>query len=141
MINIPQLTEHIYDVVGAIFEVHKELGPGLNEYVYQEGLEMELTERNFVFERELSFHPSYHGNKMDALFRIDFLCKGDIVVECKSVAELLPVHYAQLFNYMRLLKASCGIIVNFADTTAHIGRYFLDTEMKCIYNANGKKVR
>lgn len=55
--NISKLKEHIFDVVGAIHEVHHELGPGLNEYCYQEGLEIELTERGIPFYRELSFHP------------------------------------------------------------------------------------
>lgn len=141
MINIPSLVKHIYDVVGAIFEVHKELGPGLNEYVYQEGLMMELEEQKIDFEREKSIKPFYHGKPMNASYRVDFLCKGDIVVECKSVSELLPVHYAQLYNYMRLLRIPCGIIVNYASTSVHIGRYFLDPDTGIIYNASGKRVQ
>ena len=114
MIDISKNKEHIYDVIGAIHEVHKELGPGLNEYCYQEGLQMQLAEQGIPYQRELSFHPTYHGKTMEALYRIDFLCKDDIIVECKSVSEIINVHRAQLFNYMRLSKKTCGILVNFA---------------------------
>ena len=75
MIDIPNLKEHIYDVVGALLEVHKELGAGLNEYCYQEGLQMQLEESQIPYEKELTFHPSYHGKKMNACYRVDFLCK------------------------------------------------------------------
>ena len=61
---------------------------------------MQLTEMGIPFERERSFRPTYHGREMDAQYRVDFLCKGSIVVECKAVAELGPNHRAQLFNYM-----------------------------------------
>lgn len=136
-INIPELKDHIYDVVGAIYEVHKELGPGLNEYCYQEGLEMELDERDIVFQRELKFHPHYHGIEMEAEYRIDFLCKNDIIIECKSVSELTNTHRAQLFNYMRLQDVPCGILVNFADKQAEIERYFYDSERKNILSVDG----
>ena len=104
MINVTELKAHMYDVIGAIHEVHSELGAGLNEVCYQEGLQMQLEEQGISYTREQSFHPVYHNKEMNALFRIDFLCKGDIIVECKSVSELVPAHRAQLFNYMRLLK-------------------------------------
>lgn len=73
MIDTTAYKQHIYDVIGAIHEVHKELGPGLSEYCYQEGLQMELTERDIPFQRELSFHPTYHGQLMEATYRVDFL--------------------------------------------------------------------
>ena len=82
MIDISTLKHHIYDVVGAIHEVHKELGAGLNEYCYQEGLQLQLTEESIPFQREQSFHPQYHGREMEAVYRLDFLCKNDIIVEC-----------------------------------------------------------
>ena len=63
MIDIDALKNYAYDTIGAIHEVHKELGPGLNEKIYQEGLQLELTERGIPFERELTYHPIYHGQK------------------------------------------------------------------------------
>ena len=138
MIDIERLKEHIYDVVGAIYEVHKELGAGLNEYCYQEGLQLQLEETGIPFKRELTFHPRYHGKEMRAEYRIDFLCKNDIIIECKAVTELISNHRAQLFNYMRLLSCPCGILVNFSPKFAQIERFFLDTETNVIIGTDGK---
>ena len=109
--NVSSLKEHVYDVIGAIHEVHRELGHGLNEYCYQEGLEIELTERDIPFLREPAFHPKYHGKEMESTYKLDFLCKGDIIIECKAVVDLANTHRAQLFNYMILTKSSCGLLV------------------------------
>ncbi|MBO7587237.1 MAG: GxxExxY protein [Bacteroidales bacterium] len=138
--NITKLKSHMYDVVGAIHEVHSELGAGLNESCYQEGFEMELTEQGIPFLREMSFYPKYHGRQMSTHFRIDFLCKNNIIVECKSVSELIPVHRAQLFNYMRLLRKPCGILVNFAPKFATIERYLFDTEDENIMGMDGSVI-
>ena len=138
MIDVVQLKEHVYEVVGALHTVHKELGPGVNEFCYQEALAMELAEKGIPFEKEKSFHPSYKGRPMSAEYRVDFLCKGDIVVECKAVSVLTPSHRAQLFNYMRLLGLPCGIIVNFLPQYAVIERYFYDPESQKILAADGK---
>ena len=74
----------------------------------------------------------------DAEYRIDFLCKGDVIVECKAVSTLTSTHRAQLFNYMRLLKMPCGIIVNFYPKFATIERYFYDTASREILTSAGK---
>lgn len=136
MIDTNELREHIFDVIGAIHNVHKVLGAGLNESCYQEGLQIELTHNNIPFNREVSFHPSYQGVKMEATFRIDFLCKSDIIIECKAVPKLIADHRAQLFNYMRLLKKPCGILVNFLPQYAEIERYFFDEDKHAIVPVN-----
>ena len=141
MINTAEYKKHIYDVVGAIHEVHKELGPGLNEKVYQEGLQLELTERNIPFKKELVFHPLYHGKEMESTYRLDFLVNDNIVVELKSVEGLTSEHKAQLFNYMRLMKASVGILVNFYPKFAEIERYFFDSESNEVYGSDGLSLR
>lgn len=138
MNDISKLKEHVYDIVGALHSVHEELGPGVNEYCYQEALSIELSDRAIPFEREKVFHPSYKGREMSAEYRIDFLCKGDVVVECKAVSTLTPTHRAQLFNYMRLLQMPCGIIVNFYPKFATIERYFFDVEKRDILTSDGK---
>ncbi|MBQ3806162.1 MAG: GxxExxY protein [Prevotella sp.] len=131
----------MYDVIGAIHNVHKELRAGLNEYCYQEGLQIELAEQEIPFVRELSFHPVYHGKPMDAEFRVDFLCKDNIIVECKAVSELIDVHRAQLFNYLRLLRKPCGILVNFAPNFATIERYLYDAETNNILGMDGHVIQ
>ena len=138
MIDVEILKKHIYDVLGAIYEVHNELGPGLNEYCYQEGLNVELSERSIPFIKEMSFHPMYHGRELNGEFRLDFLCKGDIIIECKSVTELIRNHRAQLFNYMRLLGKPCGILVNFYPHTIEPERYFFDKNSNNIIGVDGR---
>ena len=141
MIDIERMKRHMYDVIGAIHEVHKELRADLNEYCYQEGLQMELAEQCIPYEREKSFHPMYHGKLMEAEYRIDFLCKGDIIIECKAVSDLVANHRAQPFNYMRLQKCPCGILVNFAPKYATIERYLYDQEENNIIGMNGEIIQ
>ncbi len=140
MINLDKFVDHVYDILGALYEVHTELGPGLNEYCYQEGLKIQLEEQGISYQKEVTFHPTYHGKLMDAVYRVDFLCKGDIVVECKSVDTLNGDMRAQLYNYMRLLKCPCGIIVNFAGKRAEVERYFYDAQTRNILTVDGRIV-
>ena len=139
-IEIERLKAHVYDIIGALQAVHKELGPGLNEYCYQEGFAIELQQRGIPFEKEKQFHPVYKGVPMEATYRLDFLCKGDIVVECKAVSAVGDTMRAQLFNYMRLLSAPCGIIVNFHPKFAQIERYFFNPKSKEILSVDGKPI-
>ena len=88
MVGIKESKAYMYDVVGAIYEVRKEMGVGLNESCYQEALEMQLQEIGVSYKREMAFNPYFHGKKMKASFRLDFLCKNNIIVECKAVSEL-----------------------------------------------------
>lgn len=139
MIDVRRYKEYIYDVIGCIYEVHKKLGPGLNEYVYQEGLE--LTSNNIPFKREVKFHPLYDGKEMKAEYRLDFECKSDIIIELKSVSELCNDNRAQLFNYMRLRNARCGIVVNYSPDFAVVERYFYDSDSRTLYNVNGEQLK
>ena len=138
MIDIEKQKDHIFDVVGALYEVHTELGPGLNEYCYQEGLRLQLEEQGISFQKELTIHPTYHGKNMESVYRVDFLCKDDIIIECKAVDELNADMRAQIFNYMRLLKRPCGILVNFAGRKAIIERYFYDETTRDILTVDGR---
>ena len=141
MIDIEALKSYAYDTIGAIHEVHKELGPGLNEKIYQEGLQLELSEKNIPFKKELTFHPMYHGKEMESTYRLGFLVNDDIIVELKSVECLTTEHKAQLFNYMRLQKVSVGILVNFYPRFAEIERYFFNSDDNEIYGSDGFPIR
>ena len=138
--NLENIKDYAYPLVGAIYEVHSELGPGLNEYVYQEGLAMQLEEEGIPFEREKELTIKYHGKLMNATYRMDFLCAGTIVIECKSVERLTPDHRAQLFNYMRLSRSVIGILANFAPKSAVVERYFLNKETNEICDTNGNSL-
>ena len=83
-------------IIGAIFEVHKRLGVGLLEKVYQEALAIELKHRNIPFEREKRFDVYYRDEKLDAQYIADFVCYDKIIVELKAVESILPIHEVQL---------------------------------------------
>ena len=139
--NIELLQELIYPIVGVLHDVRSELGPGLNESVYQEGLEMELQAQEVPYEREKTFNPTYRGKVMEAIFRMDFVCLGNIIIECKAVNMLTANHRAQLFNYMRLTKLKMGILVNFAPAYMEIERYFYDSSTNSILTYKGEKLK
>lgn len=141
MINLDVEKKKIYDVIGVIHDVHKYLGPGLNEACYQEAMELQLKDSAIPHKREMTFHPIYRGRVLEATYRIDFLCKDDIIVELKAVTELNANHRAQLFNYMRLLNKPCGVLVNFLPKYADIQRYFYDNESKNILAVDGHIIK
>lgn len=139
--NIELMQELIYPIVGVLHDVRTELGPGLNESVYQEGLELELQAQNIPYEREKTINPTYRGIAMEAIFRMDFVCVKNIIVECKAVNKLNADHRAQLFNYMRLTKLRMGILVNFAPVYMEIERYFYDPNTNSILTYKGEKLK
>ena len=100
-------------IVGAIFEVHKRLGVGLLEKVYQQALEIELNLRNIPFEREKRFDIYYREQKLDTQYIADFVCYDKIIVELKAVSELSDVHKAQVRNYLTITNYDLGILCNF----------------------------
>ena len=100
-------------IVGAIFEVHKRLGVGLSEKVYQEALAIELEYQNIPFEREKRFDVFYRKHKLEAQYIADFVCYDKIIVELKAVSELTDVHKAQVRNYLSITNYELGILCNF----------------------------
>jgi len=102
-----------YRVVGCAIEVHKALGPGLLESVYERCFirELELNELNF--RSQVAVPVSYKGVLLDVNYRVDVLVEEILVVELKAVDSLLPVHTAQLLTYMKLLEKPKGVILNF----------------------------
>lgn len=108
-----ELDDLTYNVVGAAIEVHKHIGPGLLESAYQKCLAIELNDRNINFSEEFQIPLYYKGHKVETLFRCDFLIENIMVLELKSVSEIIPIHQAQVINYMNLLKVPKGILINF----------------------------
>ena len=117
----------LYKIVGAAMTVHSELKYGPLEPVYQEALCMELEQRNVEYCSEETLPIYYKGVLMKKQYRMDIVC-GDIVVELKSVEELLPEHRAQLFNYLRLTQKPVGMLINFGEPSLHFEKYYYDTE-------------
>ena len=107
------LDELTFKVIGAAIEVHKNMGSGLLESVYQQCIIEELTNRNINFVSEFKVPVVYKGKELDIEFRCDLFVENCLIVELKSVSEIKPIHDAQFLNYMNLLKVPKGIIINF----------------------------
>jgi GxxExxY protein len=108
-----QINDLTKKVIGCAIEVHKELGPGLLENAYQKCLVFELREAGIKFKMEKELPIRYKGLDIDCSYKIDLLIENMLIVELKSVFELLPVHEAQLLTYMKLAKIKTGLLINF----------------------------
>ena len=100
-------------ILGAAIEVHKALGPGLLESVYEECLCRELELRNMPFERQKEIPIEYKGCKLDCGYRLDLVVNHQIVLELKAVERIEPIHEAQLITYLRLTGINLGLLLNF----------------------------
>jgi len=107
------LDELTYEVVGASIEVHKIMGRGLLESVYQKCIIEELRHRKINFLTEVKVPVIYKDKELDVDFRCDIFVEKCLVVELKSVIAITNVHEAQLLNYMKLLKSPKGLLINF----------------------------
>ncbi|MBC8098062.1 MAG: GxxExxY protein [Armatimonadetes bacterium] len=101
-----------YQVIGAAIEVHRTLGPGFLESVYEHALAVELTLRDIAFERQIPIGIDYKGHIVGE-GRLDFLIKNQLVVELKAVEQLIPIHTAQVISYLSTLKQPLGLLINF----------------------------
>ena len=101
------------EVIGAAIEVHRELGPGLLESVYEVCLCRELALKGIAYQRQAPLHIVYKGERLDADLRIDILLPGKLILELKAVEKILPVHEAQLMTYLRLTGIHVGLLLNF----------------------------
>lgn len=127
-----RLKSHVYDIIGCCQDVHKELGPWLNEYIYQEALKLAFEEKHVPFEKEYYFQVSYHGHPLSHKHYMDFLCKGNVVLECKAISSIGSEQRQQLWNYMRLTNTPIGILYNFAPTKDQCEKNHYDPKNKSI---------
>jgi GxxExxY protein len=102
-----------YDIIGCAIEVHKELGPGLLESIYEECFCEELTLRKFSFIRQKFVPVIYKKRELNVDLRLDVLVEDLIICELKAIEVLLPVHSAQVLSYMKLLQKPKGLLINF----------------------------
>ena len=110
MDNLNRLSEKI---IGCAIEVHRALGPGLLESVYEECLCHELKLQSLSFECQKPLPVSYKGVVLDSGYRLDIVVENQVVVELKTVEILLPVHEAQLLTYLKLTGIRLGLLINF----------------------------
>ena len=100
-------------IIGAAIDVHRELGPSLLESTYEECFCHELHLRNLKFQRQLDLPVAYKGLKLDCGYRMDVVVEDVVLVELKSIEQILPLHQAQLLTYLRLSGKKVGLLINF----------------------------
>ena len=111
-----------YAIIGAAIEVHRQLGCGFTEPVYQEAFAEELRLHDIPFERERILSVIYKGKVLNKEFRADFVCYNQIIVELKAVADFTEEHYAQVYNYLKASGMSLGLLINFGKTSLEYKR-------------------
>ena len=109
------MTDHelSYQIRGAAMEVYNTLGPGLLESIYHKAMIYELQSRRLDVKSEVPLEVYYKGILIEKSLRLDLLVEDQIVVELKSVEEILPIHYKQLKTYLKLYKKELGWLINF----------------------------
>lgn len=96
-------------------EVHRELGCGFLEGVYQEALEIVFKESDISYEKEKELFINFKGERLSKSYQADFICYDKIILELKAVAELTEIHEAQVFNYLKATGLRLGLLVNFGE--------------------------
>ncbi len=116
-----------YAIIGAAMEVHGEMGNGFLEAVYQDALEIELTQRNIPFTREQPIPVTYKGHTLGTPYRADFVCYGSVIVELKAIKTLTEIESAQVLHYLKATGFERALLINFA--TRHLDyKRFIRTE-------------
>ncbi len=107
-----ELDQLAHDVIGAAIEVHRVLGPGFLESTYAKALDIELRHRNMACIREAPVKLTYRGERLGE-GRVDLLVNNSLIVELKAVAQLAPIHEAQVISYLKATGLQLGLLINF----------------------------
>jgi GxxExxY protein len=111
--NENEISELILD---CCFDIHRNIGPGLFESVYEQILSYELSEKNLRFERQKAIPLNYGKITFNVGFRLDFYVENKVILELKSVESILPIHEKQLLTYLKITNCKLGFLVNFNST-------------------------
>lgn len=108
-----EITQLSYEIIGFAIKVHKTLGPGLLESIYEECLKIELIKNGYDVKQQLFTTINYEGVDIKTKLVVDLLVNDAVIVELKAIEEILPIHEAQLLTYMKVLKKPQGLLINF----------------------------
>lgn len=123
-----------YAIIGAAMEVHRELGPGFLEGVYQDALEIEFQLRGIPYVREKGIAVSYKEQPLQHLYRADFICYDTVLVETKALKQLSPADVSQILNYLKATGLKVSLLINFGKPSLEHRRFANDkNSIKEIY--------
>lgn len=111
-----EVTQLSYEIIGFAIKVHKKLGPGLLESIYEECLKYELEQNGYDVKQQLTVKIDYYDLETETDLRIDLLVNDCVIVELKTVDNFHPIHEAKLLSYMKLLERPQGLLINFNTT-------------------------
>jgi len=123
--NLTESDPRTYSIIGACMEVHRQLGCGFLEPVYQEALAIEFTKRHIPFDREVKLPLEYKGRPLESKYCADFICFNSIVVELKALARTSGTEEAQVINYLKATGNEVGLLINFGARTLEHRRFVL----------------
>lgn len=125
MNDLTQRDPRTYAIIGAAIEVHRQLGCGFLESVYQEAFALELKHRGIPGNRELKFPVIYKGQPLSCQYRPDFICFESVIVELKALCQLSTVEESQLINYLKVTGYHTGLLLNFGRKSLEQRRFVL----------------
>ena len=127
-----QLKAYVYDIIGYLQSVYKQLPCGFPEYIYQEALDITLTKNHIPHTKEYRHCPEFDGKTLSSYLKMDFMLereRGNIIIECKAINNIGDIERHQLFSYMVGTQFPIGILVNFsAYPYAQIEKFYLDKQ-------------
>jgi len=119
-----------YAIIGAAMEVHRQLGHGFSEPVYQEAMAVEQRLREIPFHKERELPVVYKGQKLETFYKADFLCFESVIVQLKALSDLSSVHEAQVLNYLKATGLSVGLLLNFGAPRLECRRLIFSSHLR-----------
>lgn len=123
MTQIDKKDPRTYAIIGAAMEVHRQLGCGFLEAVYQEALALEFTAQKIPYRREAELEVFYKEKRLNTAYRADFICFDSIIVEIKALTKLSGIEEAQIINYLKTTGLEVGLLLNFGSTSLDHRRF------------------
>ncbi|MCA1811926.1 MAG: GxxExxY protein [Halobacteriales archaeon] len=112
-----------YAIIGAMQDIHSDMGPGFLEKSYQDAVEFAFNDRRIPFEREAAIPVAYRNRVLPTVYRADFVCDGKVLVELKAQTAMGAVEHAQIIHYLKASRLPVGLLVNFGEASLVFRRF------------------